>query len=248
MSSFRSAALILFAAAIGLPGQASAQVQGHGFLFGEPDVNLSLRVGYAQPSARSDLFSFTTNQLTLGRGDFGGPSIDADLGWRVAGRTDLTVSASYSGASRRSEFRHFIDNNNQPIQQTTRFQRVPLTVGLKQYLTPRGRTIGQYAWIPQRLTPYIGAAIGTEWYRFRQDGDFVDFADSTIYSAVNETSGWGGTAHGDAGLEYTLTPAVALSGQLTYSLAKAKVGGDYSNFSNIDLSGFSTTLGVAFRF
>jgi len=240
------AAVALIVAA--LPCTASAQVEGHGFLFGTPQANLSLRLGYALPSARSDLFTFTTDQLTLGRGDFGGPTVDADFGIRVAERTDVTVSASYSGMSRRSEFRNFIDNNNQPIEQTTRFQRVPLTIGLKQYLTPRGRQIGRYAWVPQRVTPYIGAAIGTEWYRFRQEGDFVDFADSSIYSAVNETSGWGLTTHGDAGLEYTLTPAIALSGQLTYTWANAPVDGDYSGFSRIDLSGLSTTFGVAFRF
>lgn len=244
----RIAAVALVAATISAPRAAAAQAEGHGFLFGAPAMNLSLRLGYALPSARSDLFTFTTDQLTLGRGDFGGPSIDADLGIRAAERTDVTVSASYSGMSRRSEFRHFIDNNNQPIEQTTRFQRVPLTIGLKQYLTPRGRQIGRYAWVPQRMTPYIGAAIGTEWYRFRQDGDFVDFADSSIYSAVNETSGWGLTTRGDAGLEYTLTPSMALSGQLTYSWAQAAVGGDYSGFSRIDLSGLSTTFGVAFRF
>lgn len=240
--------IALFVLALCATRPAAAQQAGRGFLFGTPNATLGLRVGYAQPAARSDLFSFTTKELTLDRHDFAGFDIDADLGLRLASRTDFTLGLAYAGSTRRSEFRDFIDNNNQPIEQTTRFQRVPLTIGIKQYLAARGRSIGRYAWIPARIAPYLGAAAGTEWYRFHQDGDFVDYTDNSIYTGVNETSGWGFVAHADAGLEYTLTPALALSGQARYSWASAGVGGDFTGFKPIDLSGFTTSVGMAIRF
>lgn len=253
MPFFRSSVTVATVVALALPaGRAGAQESGRGFLFGEPAASLSLRAGYSQPRARSDLFSFVTDQLTLNRSSFAGVDLDADLGLRLAPRTDLVFGASYAGSTDRSEFRHFIDNNNQPIVQTTRFQRVPLTVGVKQYLAARGRSIGRYAWVPTRIAPFVGVGGGAEWYRFHQDGDFVDYTDSTIYSGVNETSGWGLVGNANAGVEYTISPAVALTGIARYSWASADVGGDFSSpqnpFKPIDLSGFSMAVGVAIRF
>ena len=97
---------------------------------------------------------------------------------------------------RRSEFRHFIDNNDQPIEQTTTFRRVPITIGVKQYLTSTGRSIGKFAWIPSRFAPYVGAGGGTMFYSFRQDGDFIDFQTNDVFPSYYASSGWTGTAYG----------------------------------------------------
>ena len=68
-----------------------------------------------------------------------------------------------SGSSTQSEFRCCLDNNDLPIQQTTTFHRVPLTAALKMYLGDPGRSIGRYAWIPNRVAPYVGAGGGAMW-------------------------------------------------------------------------------------
>ena len=72
--------------------------------------------------------------------------------------------------------REFTDNNDLPIQQSTKYRRVPLTVGLKYYLADRGRSVGEFAYIPSKIAPYVGVGAGAMWYKFEQNGDFVDFA------------------------------------------------------------------------
>src|SRR6185436_8790930 len=135
-------------AALTLASSAQAQRQGDGFLFRSVRGSLAVRGGFALASAGSDLFSFTTDQLTLERRDFSGGSAGTDLSFRLKTRVDLVLGLEYSGHSKPSEFRDWVDQDNLPIRQVTSFKRIPLTAGLKMYLTPRGRGIGQFAWIP----------------------------------------------------------------------------------------------------
>jgi hypothetical protein len=250
--SIRTARRIASVAALGLallPSIGSAQVAaGRGFLLGVPDGSITLRGGWAMASANSDLFSFTTGLLTLRRRDFSSPTVAGDVAFRVLSSTDFVISTGYSGMSKRSEFRGFIDNNDLPIEQHTQFMRVPLTVSVKQYLTSRGRSIGHLAWVPSRATAYVGAGGGATWYRFRQDGDFIDFADSSVFSAVLQSDGWSPEAHVLAGVEWNLGARFAAVTEGRYERSHATLGADFSNFGPIDLSGFSTTAGIAVRF
>lgn len=230
-------------------GPAAAQVEtGNGFLIGTPRASLSARGGWALASAHSDLFSFTTNNLTLDRGDFSSPAVDVDFAVRIASRTDVMFSSALAQTRKRSEFRRFIDNNDQPIEQRTHFLRIPLTVSVKQYLSSRGRSIGTLAWIPSRLVPYVGAGAGAMWYNFRQNGDWVDFQTMDVFNAWMESQGWTPTAHGFAGLEVSVSPRWGIVTETRYVTSHATLGADFTNFAKIDLSGFSTTAGFTVRF
>lgn len=239
----------LAAATLAAADPALAQVSGDGFAFRAPRAGITLRAGFASPSARSDLFDFATDTLTLGRGDFAGLALAADLALgRPASRIDWVLGVGYASASAPSEFRNQIGDDDLPIPQTTTFQRVPLTLGARAYLMPRGRTIGRFAWVPARVAPYAGAGVGATWYRFRQEGEFVDYATQDIFFDTFETSGWGPTGYGGAGLDVSLSPAMALTADARYVWAKAAVGRDFEGFDRIDLSGLSTTIGITFRF
>jgi len=236
-------------ASLGAIGAASAQVaSGDGFLIGAPHGSVTIRGGWSLASARSDVFSFVTSNLTLDRGDFSSPDLDVDLAFRVAPRTDLVFSVGGTGTKKKSEFRRLIGSDDQPIEQYTTFARVPLTVSVKQYLTSRGRSIGHLAWIPSRVSPYVGAGAGAQWYSFHQKGEFVDFNDSTVFPAVLESKGWAGTAHALAGLEVNVGSRFAIVSEARYGWSAAKLQKDFSGFNSIDLSGFTTTAGIAVRF
>jgi opacity protein-like surface antigen len=209
---------------------------------------VTLRGGFAHANAGSDIFSFTTNQLTVDRGDFSGFIVGADLGLRIAPRFDIVLGASYAGTSTPSEFRDFVDQANLPIEQTTTFQRVPVTASVKAYLTPPGRAVGHFAWIPARFAPYIGGGGGAVWYRFRQRGDFVDFQTNDIFRDSFTSSGWAPEAHAMAGVDVSLGTRFLLVGEGRYTWARAKLGDDFSGFDRIDLSGFAVTAGVGVRF
>lgn len=238
-----------FAASICLPAPALAQSAGSGFLFSQPAGSITLSGGYANASASGDLFSFVTKELTLKKGDFSGPLLGLDVAVRVAPRFDVVFNTSYSGTSTPSHYREFIDENDAEITQTTDFKRVPVMASLRAYLTPQGRSVGRFAWVPSRLAPYVGIGGGAVWYKFHQYGDFVDFNDNnSVFTSDLNSSKWTPAAQGIAGLDFTISPHVALTGEAKYIWAKGSPDQGFSSFDNIDLSGLSATVGLTYRY
>jgi hypothetical protein len=227
---------------------AVAQGAGNGFLFHTPSVTLTLHGGYDRAVAQSDIFDFTTKQLTLGQGDFSGLAGGGDLSFRLAPRVDVMLSAAYTGRVKPSEFRDWVGTDDLPIEQRTRFERAPVTANLKLYLLPRGRTIGSFAWVPAKVAPYIGAGGGAMWYRFRQQGDFVDYETLDIYNDFLQSDGWAPVAQALAGVDVSLTPRFALNGETRYAWSHARLGESFVDFDPIDLSGLSATVGLSIRF
>jgi len=238
--------------AVAVPaGTAGAQDGGKGYLFREPIVQFSLRGGYAVATAGSDVFSFSTQHLTLDKRDFSSGTLGAEMAFRLSRRLDLALEGAYMGRAAPSEMRDWVDNDDLPIEQKTDFRRVPVTASLKLYLADRGRSLGEYAWVPSRFAPYVGVGGGAMWYRFRQAGDFVDFETLDVFRDRLETSGWAPTAHAMAGGDLTLTPHVGLTGEVRYGYGRGNMGRvseGFEGFDRIDLSGATVTAGLFFRF
>lgn len=249
MTTHRSTIIALGALfALGLAAPLHAQRSGDGYLFREPEGRLSIRVGYDHANAGSDVFAQSIDMLTINKRDFSGLTLGAEAGFPLSSRLDLSIDVGFSRAGRGSEFRHFIDNNNLPIEQTTTFDRVPVTANLRFYLTEPGRSIGKLAWIPKKVVPWIGAGGGMMWYRFRQLGDFVDSTTFKVFTADLNSSGWTGTAQGMGGADISLSPHVALRADVRYVWAKAQLDSPaFSGFDRIDLSGVQGTLGLTYR-
>jgi hypothetical protein len=241
ISQLAPVTLLLAIAAAPAQGQS-----GDGYLFGAPDFRLSIRAGYALASAHSDVFDDAVNFLTLQRRSFSGPSIGADLAVRVAPRMDLSFRADYSIAMQNSEDRRYLENGA-PIVQTTTFRRAPLTVNAIYYLAPRGRSVGTLAWIPAKVVPWIGGGGGVAWYRFRQEGDFVDYTTLNISTLRIETSGWAPTAQALAGVDVTLTPRFGITMEARQLWGSAKPSGGFSSYDKVDLSGITGSFGFAVR-
>ncbi|MFL5561869.1 MAG: hypothetical protein ACJ79K_10375 [Gemmatimonadaceae bacterium] len=245
----RTVSFITLAAAVLVAGPAlHAQSAGDGFLFRKPVGAFVVRGGYAAAMARGDLYSFLENQFTLNKGDFRSPAIGSDLLIGVASRVDLDFGVAVSGKKSASEFRHFVGTDNLPIEQTTSLTRVPLTAGARFYLVPKGRTIGSFVWIPNKIVPYVGAGGGATWYRLHQGGDFIDFQTNDVFNDEFQSSGWAPTAYGVAGVDYSLSPRLALTGEARYTSAKTQLGTDFTGFDGIDLSEFGVTVGLNVRF
>ncbi len=252
------AAAALFALAFVTAGAspAAAQASGNGFLFSEPRWTLGVRGGFDRALANSDIFTFMTDSLTLDRGDFSGFNFAADLAYAVSPRIDIAVGGGFVRSKKASEFRHYYESAGTaqlPITQTTTFTRLPLTATVKAYLVPRGRSIGSLAWIPTKFLPYVGLGGGAIRYEFSQEGDFVyprvDGPDYDILFDTFASSGWSPMAHGLLGGELSLTPRIGFSAEGRYTWARADLDPrEYEGFDPIDLSGFSTTLGLIIRF
>ena len=249
----------LFSARVALPALAAvatlalnaptlqAQRGGPGYLFQRPDVQITLRGGYAAARAGSDLFDFATSELTLKRSDFSGITAGLELGIPLTSRLDIVLDAGWAHARKGSEFRHFVDNKDRPIEQTTTFDRVPLTVNLRYNLVPTGRTVGRLAWIPSTVVPWIGAGGGAMWYRFEQQGDFVDFKTNAVFPTTYASSNWAPAGQVMAGVDLSLSPSLGVSLGGRYLLARGSLQRDFSGFDRIDLSGGSVTAGFLVR-
>jgi len=247
MTSGRYAALLVAATAFAVTRPSHAQSAGDGFLFHAPVFSFGVRGGFDRASAGSDVFSFVTKQLTLNRRDFSSATFGTDLAIPVSRSNDIVFDAGLTSVSRRSEFRDWVDQNNLPIEQTTSLRRVPLTVGVRHYLSPRGRSIGRFAWIPAVRTTYIGLGAGLMNYRFRQVGDFVDFQTLKILPDEFTSNAWTPVLHALAGAELSLGRFIMVTGEARYTWARGPMGQDYVNFNRIDLSGVSVTTGLSFR-
>jgi hypothetical protein len=235
-------------AALVLASPLHAQSGGDGFLFKPPSGTVAFRAGFDHASAGSDLFAFTTSQLTVDRGDFSAPMIAGDVSIRLSRRADVLISVAHSQSKTRSEFRDWLDNNRLPIEQTTTFHRVPLTGSLKAYLAAPGRTIGHFAWVPARFSPYVGGGGGVMWYRFAQVGDFIDFNTTRVFPDAFDSSGWTPTVHGIGGVDISLHPRFALTTEARYEWATAKLSSDFAGFERLDLSGFTLSTGISVRY
>jgi len=246
--SLRRLGALGVAAALAFAAPRSSFAQGgDGFLFEAPIISLSVRGGFDHANAGGQLFDQTIADYSLSRGSFSGGSLAADLIVRAGQRFAVVAGTGLSAGGGPSHFRHFVDNANHEIEQSTSFRRVPVTLGMRAYLTPTGRSIGRYAWVPARLAAYVGAGGGVMHYSFRQGGDFIA-PDSAVYGDVLESSGWSPTAHALAGLDYSLSPHLALTGEGRYTWARGDVNTDYVGFDRIDLGGFAATVGLSVRF
>jgi hypothetical protein len=218
------------------------------FFFGRPHGAIGIRGAWLFSSAGSDLYDFVTEQLTLDRGAFNAPSIALDLSITITTRVDLVVGFERSARTTASEYRDFVDNNRLPIEQDTSLRVIDLTASGKVLLASRGRGISRFAWIPNSITPYVGAGAGMLKYEFEQVGDFVDFADLSVFASTFRSEGWTPSGHVLGGVDIRLFRRLYVTGEARYVWASADLERDFVGFDPIDLSGFRCGAGVRLAF
>ena len=220
------------------------------FFFGRPDGSVALRGSWVFARAGSDLFDFVERELTIDEGNFNRAALAADIGIAVTPRTDAVIGVEVNRASVPSEYRNLVDNNRQPIEQTTSLSELNLTGNIRIAILPRGREIGRFAWVPRAVVPYVGAGGGMLWYRFEQTGDFVDALDPrrAIFTDVFRATGWTPSAQVFGGVDVRLRGRWFLTLDGRYLWAAGALGNDFEGFDPIDLAGFRAGAGINMLF
>ena len=227
---------------------APCSAQDPDFLFGRPHGTLAIRTGQMRPRAGSDLFTFVEKQLTVDRKDFNAPTIGFDVDIAVAPFATVVAGLDFSRSKTASEYRDFVDNNRLPIQQTTELRETNLSGSIKIDLAPRGREVSQHAWIPSMITPYVGVGVGAMHSSFIQDGDFVDFTDSSVFPHTYSSTSWSPSTHVFGGVDVKAWKRVYFNGEARYLWSNADLGLDFSGFKPMDLAGFRVTGGIRYMF
>ena len=218
------------------------------FLFGRPDGSVGLRGSWVLARGGSDWYDFVTEHLTLDDSDFNAPAIGADVGIAIAPRLSVVAGVDYSQSETPSEYRNLVDNLRQPIEQRTRLRELNLSGGLKFALTEPGREVGQFAWVPRTFVPYVGAGGGMLWFEMHQSGDFVDFADNSVFSDVFESRGWTPSAHVFGGVDIRVLRRMFLTLDARYLWAEGDLGTQWVDFDPIDLTGLRLAAGINLLF
>ena len=205
------------------------------------------RAGRDTFDPETDLYDFLTQTLTLEQSDFSAPGLGIDVGFALGSRLDARVGLDYTRTLTYSEYRDF-DESGIPIEQDTTLSQLDLTGSIVLAILPRGRAIGQYTWIPSRVVPYVGAGVGLMRYQLEQLGDFVDFVDLSIFTALLESSGWTPSTHLLGGADVRLMRQLFLTGEARYVWADAEANKAFRGFDPIDLTGLRVSAGVRFVF
>lgn len=229
-------------------GSPPMQARPSGFELGMKRMLIGGHVGMTFPKAGSDLFDMVTRELTLEKSDFRAPAYGFDFGFTFRSRYALIVGFEYSTTSTDSESREFVEDNGQPIAQRTTFSQLPITATLRFYPRRIGETVGSYAWIPNRVLPYVAGGGGVVRYSFDQRGDFVDEQTLRIFRGVFRSTGFARTIHAAAGIDVGITTRIIATIEGRYSWGSKDLDPDFTGFEPIDLSGVRLNGGILYRF
>jgi hypothetical protein len=235
------------AAAMLLPVSAPPVLAQDGFLFRMPQAQVTLRGGPMLFRGQSDLYDYMVEELTLSRRDFRGPSVALDVAWLMGANVDLALGVGWAQSESRSEYEHWVGDDDEPIEQTTRLRAVPLAATVRYRPLPRGRRLSALAWVPAQTSPYVGAGAGVTWYRLVQEGEFIRGDDLAIFRDRLESGNAGLGAHVVAGLDHWLTPRLGLNGEARYNWGSAPLESSFLGFDDLDLSSMQISLGMSFR-
>ena len=218
------------------------------FLLGRPRASIGLRGSWVKASANSDIFDFVTENLSIDKSDFNTGSFGVEASFSVTPYLDIAGGMDVNSMNHPSDYRLLEDNRGLPIQQTTELSQLNLTMSAKFALLPRGRYVSRLAWIPRTFVPYVGAGGGYGRYKFRQDGDFVDYSDNHVFSDTFNSDGWSPTVHVLGGTDIRVYRHMIVSFEGKYSWQHADLSQDFVDFEPIDLGGFRFGVGVHLAF
>lgn len=205
--------------------------------------SLDLRLGGFFPRTESNLFVddadlYVKDGKTLEKGDWAGFSGGAQFNVEVAPFAELGFSIDGYSKTLDTTYRDFVSESDREIAQSLRLTSVPVGVQLRLGPTERGK-----------ISPYVAVGGDAVFYKYEEFGDFIDFdvASHPIIADAFESEGVAWGVHAAAGLRVPISHDFSLTGEARYLWAKDDMPDDFAG-NEIDLGGFTATLGVNLRF
>jgi opacity protein-like surface antigen len=179
------------------------------------------------------------DSLAFDIGDFNGVTFGGEWLFGVTNYLEAGVGLGYYQQSVPSVYRDFQDSDGTEIEQELKLRIVPITA------TARFLPLGRGA----SVEPYVGGGIGFFNWRYSEVGEFVDFADFSIFRQRYIADG---TAIGPvvlAGLRAPIGDAWSVGGEIRWQRAEGDGLLDEGLLGDkIDLGGWTTNFTVGIRF
>jgi opacity protein-like surface antigen len=201
---------------------------------------LDVRLGAFFPRAESNLFQDDSELYTVEKDDWQGFSGGIEFNAAVARNVELGIHLDGYERTLDTSYRDFTTENDREIRQTLKFQVVPLGVTLR--LIPTSSRV--------RVAPYIAVGADLFFWKYEEFGDFVDFDDPDlpIIADAFVSDGVAGGGHAAAGVRLRVSHDFSVVGEARYqATSKVDMGDDFAG-NQLDLNGWTASVGVHVKF
>lgn len=209
-----------------LPGEARAS-------------GVELRIGGFLPKLDSILFADSMTLYTVEKKDFNGGFGGAEFTANVHPNVELGLAIEGYSREIPTVYRDYVRPSGREIEQTLKFQTIPVSAIVR--LVPSGRY--------RKITPYVGGGFSANFWEYEEWGDFIDFqANGQPVSFDSFKSK--GTAFGpmvNAGMRYRLNSDFQITADYRHFWGKKTMDGDFRP-NEIDVSGDAITIGFRLIF
>lgn len=201
--------------------------------YGGDSGTLRIRFGEFTPDGDNDYWIDSLADFTGDEDDFADDLLGIDYLHPLGRRQSLMISASSWEADVAQEYRDFVDPAGGGIFHTTSIELTSLEAGLVWNFTDRNASV----------SPYVGVGGGYYDWALTEDGEFIDFADLSIFDARFEDSGDTFGWFWVAGIEVPLGNwRIFAEGRWTE--VDDDLSGDFEGLGVLELSGRTLAFGA----
>jgi hypothetical protein len=197
-----------------------------------------LRLGIFEPDASSQYWDDKFRDFTGSPSSFKDLLFGMDYMWRTSKNSGFLFGTSFYSGKATQSYRDWVDEFGNDISHTTSLDLWDISAA---FVLRLGRG---------SVVPYLGIGGGFVYWDLRESGYFIDFGipeQPIIYSGFR-ADGWTYEGFGLVGLDMALGFRWSFFVEARGRWSDDELGGDFSGFGIIDLSGIEVTAGFSWNF
>ena len=202
--------------------------------------SLNVQLGGFVPRAEDartdgDVLVNNLDFLAFNLSDFTSGSVNGEWEFPLSDRVDASLGLGFSTRTVPSVYADYVEDDRTEIEQDLKLRVVPFTAAIR--FLPLGHD--------SPVQPYLGAGVGVFSWRYSEAGEFIDYADGSVFRDRFVGSGATSGPVVFGGLAFGAGPW-AIGGEIRYQSAQGELPTDKGfSGSKIDLGGF--TYSATFR-
>ena len=194
----------------------------------------NLKIGLFQPTLKSDLWRINMENLAFKKSDMNNAYFAFEYEYFLNRYSSFSLELGSYNRILNSEYRDYEYDDGTPIYQSLSLRITPLEVTYKFY--PVGHR--------RMFIPYLGVGGGAYFWRYEQWGEFIDFKTGDVNegNAITHAVTIGFNARAGFILRLQRSLGIAIEGK--YQYLRGRLSDYFEGFNQLDLSGFTATIGL----